>query len=160
MRKDDVLEQWKTVRENVLALYEETEEADENLFHTIPEGFPNSLHWQFGHLAATAEMVSVTVFEHDDEVSQRFNRYFGYGTSPENFDDDTPTMDDVHQMLDTQITAFIDDLTEEHVNQAMPENKFGAKDKGQFMEFFAKHEEEHVAKIKEMKSVLVAKAAE
>ena len=100
MRKDTLVHQFNTARNMVLGLLGKT---DEHLMHTIPNGFPNSLHWQFGHVATMGEMLSVTIFKHDNEVHARFNKYFGYGTSPSDFDDDTPTIDDIKQLLEKQI---------------------------------------------------------
>lgn len=155
MRKDTLLHQWKTARGMVLHLFENT---DEELMHTIPDGFPNSLHWQLGHVATMGEMLSVKVFSHEDAVLQRFNMYFGYGTSPENFDDDTPLMEEIKQLLETQLVAFEDNLTEEQVNMTMDDNQFGAKDNGEFLGFFIVHEAVHVGKMEDMIRALKQKA--
>ncbi len=155
MRKDTLLHQWKTARSMVLHLFENT---DEHLMHTIPDGFPNSLHWQLGHVATMGEMLSVTVFKHEDEVLQRFNKYFGYGTSPDNFDDDTPTMEDIKQLLGTQLGFFEDDLTEEQLNMTMDDNQLGTKDIGEFLGYFIIHEAVHVGKMEEMIRILKQEA--
>lgn len=155
MRKDTLLHQWKIARSWVLNLLENT---DEKLLHTIPDGFPNSLHWQFGHVATMGEMLSVTVFEHEDTAHQRFNKYFGYGTSPHGFDDDTPTIEDIIQLLETQLVSFENDLTNEQLNMTLDDNQFGAKDKGEFLGFFILHEAMHKGKMEEMKRILKQEA--
>lgn len=151
VRKDALLYQWQTARAQVVAFLEKT---DENLLHTIPEGFPNSLHWQYGHIAAMGEMLSVMMFKHEDEVHQRFNKYFGYGTSPGDFDDDTPAIKDIKQLLNSQLDMFENDLTEELVNMTIEDNQFGTKDNGEFLGFFIIHEAVHLGKIEEITRVL------
>lgn len=151
MRKDTLVHQFNTARNMVLGLLGKT---DEHLMHTIPNGFPNSLHWQFGHVATMGEMLSVTIFKHDNEVHARFNKYFGYGTSPSDFDDDTPTIDDIKQLLEKQLESFESDLTDEQLNMTMDDNQFGAKDNGEFLGFFTIHEAVHVGKMEEMIRVL------
>lgn len=158
MSKETLLNEWREIRTKVLDALENT---DEDLMHTVPKGYPNSLHWQFGHIAATAEMVSQTVFNHEDDVKDRFTSYFGYGTSPQNdFDDDTPTLKDIYQLLETQLDYFDDYLTEELMSKEMPENQFNAKTNEEFITVFMGHEREHVELIDKMKSDLIQEREE
>lgn len=155
MRKDVLLRQWKIARTWLLRQYDKT---DEKLFHTIPQGFPNSLHWQFGHVAAMSEILSVTLFGHEDEVAERFKKYFGYGTSPNDFDDDTPRMEDIKQLLDSQLVLFENDLTEEQLDMTREADEGNAKDNGALMGGYIIHEALHVGKIEEMRRVLELEA--
>ena len=154
VRKKAMFQQFNTARTWVLNHLEKLEEKDEKFLHTIPDGFPNSLHWQFGHIAAMTEMLSVKFFEHEDEVADRFLKYFDYGTKPQDFDENTPNMDDIKQLLETQVDSFNEDIADELLDTPLENDSFGAKDYGEYWGFFIIHEALHIGKIEEMKRVL------
>lgn len=154
MKKDVLMHQLKLARSWIVALLD-TVEKDELLI--VPEGFSNNLHWQFGHVAATNTYTKKMLFkvEEEDEVAERFNKYFERGTSPkENFDDDTPTIEEVRELLTTQLDYFEEHLTDDILNTEIEENPFNAKNLGEMVGFFIIHESIHIGKIEEMKRVL------
>lgn len=154
IRKDTIFHQFKTARSWALNHLEKLEEKDEKFLHTIPEGFPNSLHWQFGHIAAMSEFASVKFFDHENEVAERFLKYFDYGTKTQDFDENTPTIADIKQLLETQVDSFNEDITDDLLETPLENDSFGAKDFGEYWGFFIIHEALHIGKIEEMKRVL------
>lgn len=150
MKKDLLLHQWSTAREFVLTLLEDT---DSRSLEVIPDGFKNNLLWQFGHLATVGEILGAFYFNMDAEVYEKWKGYFDYGTSPNDFDDNTPGIDEVRELLKSQLAKY-KDISEEKLNEDLPEKAFKADTVGQMMAFIILHEAIHVGKIEEMKKLV------
>lgn len=151
MHKELLLHQWSIARKFVLELFEKT---DTESFYTIPEGFKNNLHWQFGHVACIGELLGVLHLNNEDSIHEKLKPYFEYGTSPDNFDDNTPTIDEIHSILKNQLDKYRDVESEKFDVQLDEPDFFGCTSVAEFTAFLILHEGIHVGKIEEMQRFL------
>ena len=150
MARELLLFELNSVRNWTIKLFDEVKEED---MHHIPEGFNNSLHWQFGHVAAMMEMVTAAVTDKNTDTYKRYAKYFGTGTSPDDFDDDTPDTKEIEALLRGHM-ARLEDMEEEVLQEDLPREFMGMTKRFEQVGFIALHEAMHVGKMQEMKRVL------
>jgi uncharacterized damage-inducible protein DinB len=91
--------QLKTYREETLGLVNGVteEEADR-----IPEGFNNNIRWNLGHIYLDQYLWIEAVTKEKSDQAKVYNQWFGFGTSPENFTEDTPSFTQLKELLRRQ----------------------------------------------------------
>lgn len=146
MAKETLLFQVKTSRQWILDTFEKVSEED---MMKIPEGFKNNIHWQLGHVAGMMELPTAALTDSKTDDGKRYQKYFGYGTSPEDFDDDTPTLDEIKALLEGQVPR-LDDITEEGLEEDLPREFMGMTKRYEQLSFMILHESLHAGKIQEM----------
>lgn len=150
MQKELLTFQLKTVRGWIKYHLEDT---DDDLMDIVPAGFNNNLHWQFGHVVAHMETELVRLLGKDDDAANLFKKHFGTGTSPDNFDDETPSIEEIKTMLDQQQAEY-NQLTEDGLKESLPEPVMGMTTSYDLAGFIILHESLHAGKIQEMKRLL------
>ena len=50
--------------------------------------FPNTIHWQYGHVLTIFES-ALSLYDKNTVDVEKYTRLFGYGSSPENWGDET-----------------------------------------------------------------------
>lgn len=150
MQKELLMFQLKTVRGWVKYHLEDT---DDDLMDIVPAGFNNNLHWQFGHVVALLETELVRLLGKDDDVGKRFNKHFGTGTNPDDFDDETPSIEEIKTLLDQQQTEY-NQVTEDRLKEKLTEPVMGMTASYELAGFIILHESLHAGKIQEMKRLL------
>ncbi|MFA7745761.1 DinB family protein [Salinicoccus roseus] len=150
MSKELLLFELEKTRGWTLDLFEGMKEED---MHIIPEGFPNSIHWQLGHIAGMMEMVTAALTDKDTDTSKRYQKYFGFGTSPDDFDGETPATDEIEALLKGQ-PERLEDLDEAVLDDDLPREFMGMTTRREQFAFMILHEAMHVGKVQEMKRVL------
>ncbi|CAM4280804.1 DinB family protein [Lacicoccus alkaliphilus] len=150
MQKELLTFQLKTAREWVKYHLEDT---DEDLMDIVPAGFNNNLYWQYGHVAAMFESELVRLLGKDSTTADAFQKYFGYGTSPDEFDDGTPSMEEVKAVLEQQPAEY-EAVTEEKLQEKLEEPFMGMTMSYERAGFTLLHEGLHAGKIQEMKRLL------
>ena len=99
-RRHEVLfEQLKTYRSELVSLVADLTEAEAE---TIPEGFNNNIRWNLGHVIIDQYLWIRALTKEEIPVPLVFNEWFGYGTSPSNFTEDTPTLAQLISLLEQQ----------------------------------------------------------
>jgi hypothetical protein len=83
------------IRKNVLGLVQDLTEADAR---KIPDGFRNCIHWHIGHMLHVQLAHWYVRRGEPLPIDLGFRKYFRDGSSPENYDLDTPTF---AQLLET-----------------------------------------------------------
>lgn len=152
MTKKVLQAQFKAVRGWVSKEYDET---DQSLIDIVPAGFNNNLHWQFGHVVSTMEGELVRLLGKNDADKKRLQKSFGYGTSPDNFDDDTPSFDDLKALLDKQVEDF-SFITSSALEKELDQPMLNQTNSCNLLGVFIAHEAMHAGKIQEMKRLLEA----
>src|SRR5690625_597000 len=69
----------------------------------IPDGFRNNIRWNMGHTYLDQYLWILAVTREKDERMNQFNKWFGFGTTPANFTDETPTFEELLGLLENQI---------------------------------------------------------
>lgn len=150
MTKELLHSQLKSVRNWVLKAYEDT---DQSLIDIVPAGFNNNLYWQFGHVADNIEGELVRLLEKDDSDQKRLKKYFGYGTSPDQFDGETPSFEEIKEILDRQVDEY-GQVPEERLEGELDESVLGNSRNDTLSAFIIAHEALHAGKIQEIKRLL------
>lgn len=115
--------------------------------------FPNTLHWQYGHV--------LTIFESALSLSEQnvvdialYTSLFGYGTSPKDWNDtDVPSIDEIIENIKT-LPERASNLTDVQLNQELTETIAGCNTLDELLTLNAIHVPLHAGKIEEMTRVL------
>ncbi len=150
MQKELLEFQLKTVREWVKYHLEDT---DDDLMDIVPAGFNNNLYWQYGHIAAMFETELVRLTGKDDALAKQLNQHFGTGTDPDDFDDDTPSVEEIKTILGRQPEEY-HAVTEEKLQEKLETPFLGMTMSYERAGFALLHESLHAGKIQEMKRLL------
>lgn len=140
----------KTAREWILDTFDKVSVED---MTKIPEGFKNNIHWQLGHVAGMMELPTAALTDSKTDDSKRYQKYFGYGTSPDDFDDETPSLDEIKALLEGQVPR-LEDIEEERLEEDLPREFMGMTKRYEQLSFMILHESLHAGKIQEMAKLI------
>ncbi|MED4017859.1 DinB family protein [Sutcliffiella cohnii] len=84
-------------------LLDDLEDVTEEMAEIIPNGFRNNVRWNMGHTYLDQYLWILSVTRETDEKMETFNKWFGFGTTPANFTEETPTYSELKEMLQNQI---------------------------------------------------------
>lgn len=98
-RHEVLFEQLMTYRSELLNLIENVSSEDAE---QIPMGFNNNIRWNLGHIYLDQYLWIQAVTKEKVDVPEEFHHWFGYGTSPANFDGNTPTYKELKTYLKQQ----------------------------------------------------------
>lgn len=94
-----LFEQLKTYRGELLEMVAGVSEAESEI---IPRGFNNNIRWNLGHIYVDQYIWIRTLTKEEIPVPLEFIEWFGYGSSPSRFNDETPTFSQLIPMLQQQ----------------------------------------------------------
>jgi uncharacterized damage-inducible protein DinB len=99
-RRHEVLfNQLESYRSYILGVLENVTEEEAEF---IPKGFNNNIRWNLGHIYLDQYLWIQAVTKEKAGVPDQFQTWFGYGTSPANFTPETPTIDELKNLLKEQ----------------------------------------------------------
>ncbi|WP_059103712.1 DinB family protein [Shouchella shacheensis] len=82
-----------------------TRTTQENV-DVIPEGFSNSIHWNYGHILVIADHLLSHAKNYDPVVPASYQQYFHKGTSPTDWSGDVPTLEQLKEVSSSQKKAI------------------------------------------------------
>lgn len=116
MNEDMLFTLFESARAGTLAAAKKTQEKYADFADTIPEGFNNNVRWNLGHIAVVADQLANYPAGEKVELHKAFHKSFGNGTSPKDWNDETPSLSEIIQALEQQPKAlkekFSDRLSE------------------------------------------------
>lgn len=98
-RHEVLFRQLESYRNEILYAVEGITEVDAEI---IPKGFNNNIRWNLGHIFLDQYLWIQAVTKEKTPVSDQFNTWFGYGTSPANFTAETPSLEELKDALKHQ----------------------------------------------------------
>lgn len=98
-RHEVLLEQLNTYRSELLELVEDVSEEEAEI---VPKGYNNNIRWNLGHVLLDQYLWIRVLTKEDLPVSMTYNQWFGYGTNPSHFTDETPSFSELISMLREQ----------------------------------------------------------
>ncbi|AST94562.1 DinB family protein [Shouchella clausii] len=99
-RRHEVLfEQLNTYRGELLNMVEDVTEEEAEI---VPRGFNNNIRWNLGHVILDQYLWIRVLTKEDMPISLAFNQWFGYGTDPSHFTDETPSLAELISLLREQ----------------------------------------------------------
>ena len=115
--------------------------------------FPNTLHWQFGHVLTIFDSALSIGGQNAVDVA-KYTKLFGYGSSPANWEgQDVPAIATIKENLKT-LPERARKLTDEQLSQELNEPVAGCQTLNELLVLNAFHVSLHAGKIEEMTRVL------
>lgn len=115
--------------------------------------FPNTLHWQFGHVLTIFDSALSIGGQNAIDVA-KYTKLFGYGSSPANWEgQDVPAIETIKENLKT-LPERARKLTDEQLSQELNEPVAGCQTLNKLLVLNAFHVPLHAGKIEEMTRVL------
>lgn len=139
----------------ILNVYDKWEVA--KVLDNKSEHFPNTLHWQYGHVLTLFE--SVLAYGDQNEVDVKaYNALFGYGTSPKDWEGkDVPSIDSILNNMKT-LGERARKLTDDQLALKLEQPVAGSETVEELLALNALHVPLHAGKIEEMTRVLKQEA--
>lgn len=113
-----------TVRALTLAVLDHT---SEEMADIIPEGFRNSIRWNFGHIVFIQERLAYEVAGKPMHLPENYARLFAAGTSPADWQETPPTLAEIKEQMVLQ-SQRIKESHQTGLEESLPHpftNKFG-----------------------------------
>lgn len=98
-RHQILFHQLDSYRSEVLQVLE-TVTAD--IADIIPSGFHNNIRWNMGHIYLDQYLWIQALTNEKSEELESLQSWFGYGTSPANFNEKTPSFEELKKLLKAQ----------------------------------------------------------
>lgn len=131
-------------------LVKRLEELPEEVTETVPEGFPNNIHWNLGHLLVVTEKF---VFGSDEKLPAQYNACFAPGTRPSEWNGEVPSMAELLEFAKEQL-ARIKEVPNERFLEKLPEPVLGQTTVGELTSFAIYHESYHFGQIHAMRRAI------
>ncbi|NYE05917.1 putative damage-inducible protein DinB [Bacillus niacini] len=150
-RRHEVLfTQLETYRSYILGVLEN---VSEEVADVIPQGFNNNIRWNLGHIYLDQYLWIQAVTKEKAGVPEQFQTWFGYGTSPANFTPETPTIDELKNLLKEQ-PAQIKAQYGERLEEEFPPTELGMHTIEQVLIRTIFHEGMHLQTILDLKKCM------
>ena len=115
--------------------------------------FPNTIHWQYGHVLTIFES-ALSLYDKNTVDVEKYTRLFGYGSSPENWGDETvPKIDEILNDLQT-LPERAQKISDEELQAELTETIAGCNTLDELLVLNTIHIPLHAGKIEEMSRVL------
>lgn len=115
--------------------------------------FPNTLHWQFGHVLTIFDSALSIGGQNAVDIA-KYTKLFGYGSSPANWEgQDVPAIETIKENLKT-LPERARKLTDEQLSQELKQPIAGCQTLNELLVLNAFHVPLHTGKIEEMTRVL------
>ncbi|WP_155591069.1 DinB family protein [Lysinibacillus cavernae] len=98
-RQENIFQQLEAYRSELLQVLEHVSEERANI---IPIGFYNNIRWNMGHLYLDQYLWIEALTKEKHVELDAFMKWFGFGTSPKHFDEETPTFEELKKYLAQQ----------------------------------------------------------
>ncbi|MFD2628921.1 DinB family protein [Oceanobacillus kapialis] len=145
-----LLNQVRTFRQDVLDVVKDVTEKEAEF---IPKNFRNNIRWNLGHIYLDQFMWIETLTNKSSETVKRFNNWFGFGTTPQDFTSETPKLDELVSLLKGQ-PDVIEDLYVNRLNREYPSIDMGIYTIEQVLVRTIFHEGMHLQAIMDIKKFL------
>lgn len=98
-RHEVLFKQLETYRKELLGTVEKVTDEQAEI---IPDGFNNNIRWNLGHLYLDQFLWIEALTKEASPTSKQFNQWFGFGTAPANFTEETPSFKELKELLKAQ----------------------------------------------------------
>jgi DinB superfamily len=149
-RHEVLFNQLESYRRYIVGVLENvTEEEAER----IPRGFNNNIRWNLGHIYLDQFLWIQAVTKEKSGVPEKFNSWFGYGTSPTDFTAETPSLEELKILLKNQ-PAQIKEAYGERLEEEFPPTEMGMHTIEQVLVRTIFHEGMHLQAILDLKKCI------
>lgn len=130
---------------------------EEEYWDIQPDGFPNTIRWNAGHVYAEADAFLKDADENYEVTRPQYQTFFADGTRPSEWVGDVPTKDEIIADLreqDEYIQAFFKDKLNEEADVVRDINKTLLDSKDASLQFVTWHEGIHLGVTKSIRDAL------
>lgn len=130
---------------------------EEEYWDIQPDGFPNTIRWNAGHVYAEADAFLKDADENYEVTRPQYQTFFADGTRPSEWVGDVPTKDEIIADLreqDKYIQAFFKDKLNEEADVVRDINKTLLDSKDASLQFVTWHEGIHLGVTKSIRDAL------
>lgn len=150
-RHEVLFTQLESYRSEVLGVLKDVSEIQAEV---IPEGFKNNIRWNLGHIYLDQFLwIQEVTKEKVGVVPEQFQSWFGYGSSPVSFEKDTPSFQELKELLREQ-PVKIKEMYEERLEEEFPPTEMGMHTIEQVLIRTIFHEGLHMQTILDIKKFL------
>ncbi|SMF87861.1 Uncharacterized damage-inducible protein DinB (forms a four-helix bundle) [Paenibacillus uliginis N3/975] len=154
-RRHEVLfEQLNTYRSELLEMVAGLSETEAEI---IPKGFNNNIRWNLGHICVDQYLWIRALTKEEMPIPMTFNEWFGYGSSPSRFNDETPTFSKLIPILQQQ-PRIIQERYQDHMEEEFVPTEMGMHTIEQVLIRTIFHEGLHIGAIQTLKRQLSSEA--
>ncbi|WP_096155077.1 MULTISPECIES: DinB family protein [Bacillus] len=137
-------------REDLLFVLEDVTEEESEL---IPKGFRNNIHWNMGHILLDQYMW--IYFQLEEEMPYDYlEKYFGYGTTPDHFSNETPTYSELLSLLKEQTNKIRETFSNRLSEKLLKVTELEMSTVGEVLPRTMYHEGLHIGTIITMKKLI------
>ncbi|GGB61626.1 DinB family protein [Fictibacillus barbaricus] len=119
----------------------------------IPDGFPNSLRWQLGHIYTSVEGIVFHFANETKNLPRNYGELFNTGTKPVDWNTTPPTIEEIKSLLSEQVKRVretFEGRLDEKIANPLPIGPLKLETIGELISFASFHESEHIGIIKTM----------
>ncbi len=149
-RHEILFNQLESYRSEILGVADTVSEEDAE---KIPAGFNNNIRWNLGHIYLDQYLWIQAVTKEPADIPEEFKSWFGYGTSPANFTEETPSVSELKELLRTQ-PARIKELYGGRLEEEFPPTEMGMHTIEQVLVRTIFHEGMHLQTILDIKKCI------
>lgn len=149
-RHEVLFNQLESYRSEILSVVDAVSIEDAE---KIPAGFKNNIRWNLGHIYLDQYLWIQAVTKETTDVPENFNKWFGYGTSPANFTEETPSVTELKKLLRIQ-PAIIKETYGERLEEEFPQTEMGMHTIEQVLIRTIFHEGMHLQTILDLKKYM------
>ncbi|MBY6036612.1 DinB family protein [Fictibacillus nanhaiensis] len=155
MKENMLFDQLEFARHITLKVAEGVTEENADI---VPEGFPNSLRWQLGHILASVEGIVFHFANESVNMPETYGALFDRGTRPSDWNTTPPTLEEIKSLLAKQMSrvkeTFEGRLDEKLANPLPLGPTMQLETIGELIGFAAFHESEHIGVMKSLKNAV------
>lgn len=144
---DLLLKQFEISRQGI---FQDVEGVSAEALDVQPNGLPNTLRWQLGHVLTAAEGF---LFGANGQLPPTYNQWFGYGSKPSAWQGEVPTAETLIEQLKEQLER-IKLIPTERFQEKLPEPFLGSTTYWELVNFTASHETNHAGQIHVMRKLV------
>lgn len=133
---------------------------EEKYWDLQPEGFPNTIRWNAGHVYAEADAFLKDADKNYEITRPQYQSFFADGTRPSEWTGDVPTKDEIIADLieqDKYIQSFFKEILNEKADVVRDINKTLLDSKDASLQFVTWHEGIHLGITKSIRDALKEK---
>lgn len=153
MNEEIVFTLLEYVRAGTLELAKNIQTEDPDYVDVIPPGFNNNIRWNLGHVATILDQLVNYPAREKPDLSLEFSKSFANGTSPKNWNDKTPSFEEIIKALEEQpkqVKEKFGGRLADELPQVFSLNGIDFKTIGDLVVFNLYHEGLHQGQIKAM----------
>lgn len=102
-RHEVLFNQLQAYRDEVLSVLEGVSAKQAEV---VPEKFRNNIRWNMGHIYLDQYLWIEAVTKEKIQMPESFRTWFGYGSTPADFTEETPTFNELKDLLRQQPSAL------------------------------------------------------